>query len=218
MDLRGIAACLTTGLLLAGCAIGKKEEKPEKSGFFTSGNPQADQRAKAIQEASQTSEKKKSDSKDEISKAAAISAPENRTLYDRLGGEAGIRAIVDDFIKRAMEDPRVNWTREGVVQKSWFKRDKSVQWNPTEADIAQMKEHFVQFISLASGGPVQYKGQPIRSTHADLQITKPEFDAAMGDLKATLDKLNIDSEVQKELMSIFESTRPEIVPKSGSAF
>ena len=123
-----------------------------------------------------------------------------------------------DYTKWMLEDPRVNWTREGVVQKSWFKRDKSVQWNPTQEDIAQMKEHFVQFISLASGGPVQYKGQPIRSTHADLQITKPEFDAAMGDLKATLDKLNIDSEVQKELMSIFESTRPEIVPKSGSAF
>lgn len=218
MDLRGIAACLTAGLLLAGCAMGKKEEKSEKSGFFTSGNPQADQRAKTIQEASQTAKREKSDSRDKDSKSAETAAPVSQTLYDRLGGEAGIRTIVDDFIKRAMEDPRVNWTREGVVQKSWFKRDKSVQWNPTQEDIARMKEHFVQFISLASGGPVQYKGEPIRSTHADLQITKPEFDAAMGDLKATLDKLSIDSEVQKELMSIFESTRPEIVPKSGSAF
>ena len=46
-----------------------------------------------------------------------------------------------------------------------------------------------------------------------MQISKAEFDATIGDLKASLDKLNIPSDVQKDLLSIFESTRQQIVPE-----
>jgi hemoglobin len=44
-----------------------------------------------------------------------------------------------------------------------------------------------------------------------MHITNPEFDAAVGDLKATLDKLQIANQEQKELLSIVESTREQIV-------
>ena len=44
-----------------------------------------------------------------------------------------------------------------------------------------------------------------------MQISNPEFDAVVGDIKATLDKLQIPNEEQKELLAIIESTRPEIV-------
>ena len=43
----------------------------------------------------------------------------------------------------------------------------------------------------------------------DLNV--PEFDAALGDLKASLDKLQIPNKEQKELLAIVETTRPEIV-------
>jgi hemoglobin len=71
----------------------------------------------------------------------------------------------------------------------------------------------VQFLSLAAGGPVKYDGKEIKILHADMQITKPEFDAAIGDLKASLDKLQVASDVQKDLLAIVESTRPLIVPE-----
>jgi truncated hemoglobin YjbI len=44
-----------------------------------------------------------------------------------------------------------------------------------------------------------------------MRITNPEFDAVIGDLKATLDKLKIPSREQKELLAIVESTRLQIV-------
>jgi hemoglobin len=44
-----------------------------------------------------------------------------------------------------------------------------------------------------------------------MHISNPEFDAAIGDLKATLDKLKIPNLEQKELLAIIESSRPEIV-------
>ena len=39
----------------------------------------------------------------------------------------------------------------------------------------------------------------------------PEFDAAVGDVKASLDRLKVPDTEQKELLAIVESTRPEIV-------
>jgi hemoglobin len=44
-----------------------------------------------------------------------------------------------------------------------------------------------------------------------MHISNAEFDAAIGDLKASLDKLRIPNKEQKELLAIVESTRPEIV-------
>ena len=51
----------------------------------------------------------------------------------------------------------------------------------------------------------------MKSTHAAMHIGNPEFDAALGDLKASLDRLQIPNKEQKELLSIIESTRPQIV-------
>jgi hemoglobin len=187
--------------LTVGCATKSPEEKA-KEDFFTSGSPEADRRADTAVPGDGNG---KGESK------GLETTEEKRTLYDRLGGESGITAIVDDFLKRALEDPRVNWSREGVTKGAWFRRKESVAWQPTRENVNQLKRHFVQFISLASGGPIEYGGDPLKSAHADMQITKPEFDAAIGDLKATLDKLGIAPELQKELLSIFESTRPQIV-------
>ena len=44
-----------------------------------------------------------------------------------------------------------------------------------------------------------------------MHIGNPEFDAAIGDLKASLDKLRIPNKEQKERLSIIERTRPQIV-------
>ena len=74
-----------------------------------------------------------------------------------------------------------------------------------------LKKHLVQFIVLATGGPVHYEGKEIKSAHAGMKIGNPEFDAVLGDVKASLDRLQIPNKEQKELLSIIESTRPQIV-------
>ena len=53
--------------------------------------------------------------------------------------------------------------------------------------------------------------QEMRDAHTGLKITNNEFDAAVGDLKASLDKLQIPNKEQKELLAIVESTRPQVV-------
>ena len=39
--------------------------------------------------------------------------PGPKTLWDRLGGEAGVSKVVDDFVAAAATDPKVDFSRGG---------------------------------------------------------------------------------------------------------
>jgi hemoglobin len=203
--------------VMTGCRSGKEEK--QKEGFFTSGSREADQRAsQRMAKEQQLAGGKEQETKKGKPEAAgapggstAAQAEGKQTLFERLGGEQGITALVEDFTKRAMEDPRVNWQRKGVSRGGFFGRNESAAWSATPQNVATLKKHLVQFISLASGGPAQYDGKEIKAAHAGMHITNPEFDAAVGDLKAALDNMRIPDREQKELLAIVESTRPQIV-------
>ena len=105
----------------------------------------------------------------------------------------------------------MNLERKGAKKVGIFSRKDSVVWTANPQSVATLKKHLVQFLSLATGGPAQYDGKDMKSTHAGMGISNPEFDAVIGDLKASLDKLQIATQEQKELLAIIESTRPQIV-------
>lgn len=214
-------------LLSAGCGGGTKTEK-KGTDFFTSGSRDADQRAsQRMAQAEQLSGTGEGAGEKNVKKAVVPPSTNNVTvegtnqaaqaegklaLYDRLGAEAGISNIVEDFTPRVMQDPRVNWNRKDVKQGGLsFHAGKSVAWDPTPENVAMLKKHMVQFLTLATGGPAHYEGKELKGTHADMHISNPEFDAVMGDLKASLDKLRIPNREQKELLAIVESTRPLVV-------
>src|SRR5205823_4526818 len=90
-------------LFLIGCGMADKSKKEE---FFTSGSREADQRAEQrVAKEQQFHGKGEGDGKTVDSK---------KSLYARLGGDKGIADIVEDFVNRALADPRVNWQRKGV--------------------------------------------------------------------------------------------------------
>jgi hemoglobin len=201
---------------LAGCGGGGKTK--QKEGFFTSGSREADQRAtQRMAKEEQLSGTGEGAGEKGVKEAkggeqgAPAQVQGKMTLFERLGGEQGVAALVEDFALRALEDPRVNWARQSVAAGGWFRRDRSVAWNASPENVATLKKHMVQFLSLATGGPAHYDGKSIKAAHADMKITNPEFDAVIGDLKASLDKLRIPNQEQKELLAVVESTRPQIV-------
>jgi hemoglobin len=221
-----LLALLTAGLLAGGCG-GAKAQK-QNADFFTSGSREADQRAsQRMAQAEQLDGSGEGSGEKGVKKAIAPentnNVPLNATnkaalavgklsLYDRLGAEMGISNIVADFTPRVLQDPRVNWDRKGVkVGGLSLHHDKSVAWDPTPENVALLQKHMVQFLVLATGGPAHYEGKEIKQSHADMHISNPEFDATLGDLKASLDKLQVPNTEQKELLAIIESTRPLIV-------
>jgi hemoglobin len=188
-------------LVLAGILIGARLAMPR---FVRGYSREADQRAE------QRIAKDKL-LRGEADGGGAAKAAEKKSLYDRLGGEQGLRAIVDDFEQRVLADPRVNWERKGVKRGGFsLKRNKSVEWQATPENRETLKKHLVQFLSVATGGPATYEGREMKQVHANMNISNPEFDAAVGDLKATLDKIGVGTPEQKELLSIIESTRPQV--------
>lgn len=97
--------------------------------------------------------------------------PEN-TLYDRLGGEESIEAVVSEFYDRVMADELVNHYFEDV-------------------DMQQQIAHQAQFISSVTGGPVEYSGEDMYAAHEGMGITEEEFNAIAGHLDDALVEFDV---------------------------
>ncbi|HEX8322669.1 MAG TPA: group 1 truncated hemoglobin [Tepidisphaeraceae bacterium] len=183
----------------AGCGATEKEQKD--ADFHTSGNREADQRAEETVAKTQ-----------QLRGEGMNQTDTHRTLYSRLGGDAGLKSIVSDWIDRAIADPRVNWKRVGVKSGGLLGvGDKDMTWQPTQARIDEMKKHIVQMLALASGGPAHYDGRDMKNSHAGMKISNTEFDAAVGDLQAAMEAHKVQTQEIKELLAIVESTREQIV-------
>lgn len=185
-----LALALMLGV--AGCAGNGEEEA-----LPSSGNPEADLRAE--QRVGGKDKDRKGDK-------------EEPTLYERLGGARGISALVDDMTARVIADPRVNFERKDVRRNILLKEYEP--WQPTQKNVARFKQHMVEFLTLAAGGPAKYTGRELRIVHDDMLITNAEFDAMVGDVKASMDKLGIGTREQKEVLAIIETTRKQIVERT----
>ena len=126
-------------------------------------------------------------------------APE--PLYNRLGGDVMVSAVVEDFVGRAMSDPRVNFTRKGTPG----------EWIPTVDNVDQVKLRMAEYIEMASGAPQKYHGRDMRSVHANMEITDAQFSAMEADLEKSLEKFDEPAKESSELIALVEATRKDIV-------
>jgi hemoglobin len=199
-------------VMAGGCGSGTGEK--ENREFFTSGNRDADQRAEQRMAKSNQLNAKEAQRGGGTSEQGAAKAEGKKSLYERLGAETGMHAIVDDFVPRVLADPRVNWERKGVKRGGVMGiGGKKAEWNTSGDNVAKLKTHLVQFLSLATGGPAKYEGREMTEVHNGMHITNAEFDASVGDMKVTLDNLQVPNGEQKELLSIIESTRTQVAEK-----
>lgn len=120
------------------------------------------------------------------------------TLWNRFGGEAGLRKIVDDFVTAVITDPLVNYTRGGR-----FKLD--------EKKIAVTKQETFEFLSQAIGGPYRYSGRTLSEIHEGMRISDSEFDASTAHFRRALEKNGVDSPAVETAMRMVEGTRSLIV-------
>lgn len=126
-----------------------------------------------------------------------------KPLWDRLGGEPAVTAVVDDFVGRTAGNPKVNFFRKSVKDYP--------EWKPSPAEVAQLKRHLVTFISAAAGGPLKYEGRSMKESHRGMRITTAEFNAIAGDLAASLDKFKVPAKEKSELLAAVGGTAKDIV-------
>ena len=99
---------------------------------------------------------------------------------------------------------------ELTMSAGYFEAGKSAEWGTTPSQIQSLKDHMVQFVAVATGGPTQYDGRDMKRVHEGMRTTNAEFDATVGDLKASLDALHVGVQEQKELLAVIESARPQV--------
>jgi hemoglobin len=121
-----------------------------------------------------------------------------RSLYDRLGGVYSIATVIDDFIDRIMDDPRLN--ANPLVDEAHHR-----------VPPAGFKYLVTEMVCWATGGPQKYTGRSMRESHQHLMITAAEWEAFLDDLQKTLDKFAVPATEQAEIKAIVASTRGDIV-------
>lgn len=124
--------------------------------------------------------------------SGGATVPSGKSLYERLGGKSAITAVVDQFVANVMNDPRINGRF-------------------ATTDISKMKEHFVEQVCMATGGPCQYTGREMKALHAGMKITDGEYRAFAGDLGAVLDKIKVLARERNELLGLLGRMKTDIV-------
>jgi len=119
-------------------------------------------------------------------------AAAQKSLYDRLGGEAAITAVVDNFVGRCAKDQRI-----------------SARF--ANADVPHLKKMLVEQICQASGGPCKYTGKDMKTAHKGMNLGDDEFDALVADLKGALDEFKVPAQEQNDLLGALGPMKPDIV-------
>jgi hemoglobin len=127
-----------------------------------------------------------------------MSTDSKASLYERLGGIYNIASVVDDFIDRIMDDPKLN--ANPLVDEAHHRVSK-----------AGFKYLVTEMVGWATGGPQKYTGRSMFDSHDHLNITPEEWEVFLTDFQQSLDKFQVPPTEQKELFDIVGSTRPDIV-------
>lgn len=116
----------------------------------------------------------------------------SQSLFERLGGIAGITKIASDLIDN------------DVANKATAPRFAN-------SDIPKMKNAAATFIISGTGGPNVYKGKDVLSAHKGMNISPVEFMATLDNALDALKKNNIGQREQEEVLFILYSMRSQVV-------
>ena len=122
----------------------------------------------------------------------SMMAPQQKSLYDRLGGQPAITAVVDDFVGNVAADSRIN---------GFFAR----------TDIPRLKRLLVEQICAGTGGPCTYTGRSMQAAHKGMNITDAQFNALVEDLQKSLNKFKVPEKEQGDLLAVLGPMKPQIV-------
>jgi hemoglobin len=114
------------------------------------------------------------------------------SLYERLGGQGAIQAVVTKFIGNVGADKRIN---------SFF----------ATTDLKKLNKLLVEQVCAASGGPCTYSGRDMKTTHKGMKVTTAAFNALVEDLVSALDTFNVPAKEKGELLAVLGPMKSDIV-------
>ena len=126
-----------------------------------------------------------------------MSTPAGASIYDAIGGETALAAVVDDLYERVTGDPELAGFFAGT-------------------NMAKLKGRQVEFFAAALGGPHTYTGATMREAHRGRGIGQEHFDLVAGHLIAALGAAHVPGETINHITGLLGPLAPEIVSKAES--
>src|SRR5688500_3550235 len=118
------------------------------------------------------------------------------SLFERIGGENAVLAAVDLFYEKVLADELVG---------PFFQ----------ELDMKVQTRKQVSFMTWAFGGPEEFRGRPLRESHAKLVsergLSDAHFDRVAEHLEASLEELGIERSLIDEALAIVGSQRDTVL-------
>lgn len=124
--------------------------------------------------------------------ARAQGAAADDSLYRALGERAGLATLMDVFVERLAVDPRIG---------ERFKK----------TDRPLLKEMLTDQLCVVSGGPCKYKGADMKNAHADMDITRADFNALVEVLQVSMEARAVPFATQNRLLARLAPMHREII-------
>ena len=117
------------------------------------------------------------------------------SLYKRLGGYVALAAVTDDFLGRLATDAKEGRFFVGLSTDS----------------KTRVRQHVVDFLCVATGGPCKYTGRDMVTAHTGLGITEEDWTIAVKALGDTLNKFKVPANLPQEVVSAIAPLKGQIV-------
>lgn len=128
---------------------------------------------------------------------SATATAQEKSLYQRLGGYDAIAAVSDEFIGRLAADEQ---------EKRFF-------IGFSDDSKMRIRQHIVDFICKAAGGPCYYTGRAMKTAHAGSGVTKADWDRSLKIFGEVLNKFKVPEKEQHDVAALLTPLEKDIVEK-----
>ncbi|MBL4855462.1 MAG: group I truncated hemoglobin [Idiomarina loihiensis] len=115
-----------------------------------------------------------------------------QSLYQQLGEQQGIETIVEEMLYRVGGDERIAHHFDGV-------------------DIMRVHKLISEQVCDLSGGPCDYSGEDMKTSHRNMGVDNADFNALVEHLIAAMEKENVPVSAQNQLLGVLAPMHSDIV-------
>ncbi len=124
-----------------------------------------------------------------------------KSLYERLGGDFAVAAVVDRFSDQLLKNPKI--VNANPQLREWHTEKY-------KARMPGLKFLRTLWVCAVAGGPFQYTGKNLRDAHFDLHIPPEVFDEVSAELGRTLDYFKVPKREKEEVLAAFNAQKPDV--------